>query len=133
MGDIMIVIDATDKLEGIASVADVIEFTCSVVDGTTTGSSEGKLSDSQTQIWDATAVTRILSLTLVNTHSAAVTVNVQKDPTDAGTLYRVIPKDLSLGIGYMLVFDGQRCTVLDASGRPFMQVTTKKMEQMKYL
>jgi len=97
MGDIMIVIDATDKLEGIASVADVIEFTCSVVDGTTTGSSEGKLSDSQTQIWDATAVTRILSLTLVNTHSAAVTVNIQKDPGDAGTLYRVMSKDLSLG------------------------------------
>lgn len=113
----MLNIDATDKIEGIASVADKVEFTCSVVDGTTVKSSEGLLSNSQTQIYLATAATRILSLTLVNTHTSAVTVNVQKDPTDAGTLYRIIPKDLSLGIGYMLLFDGQRCTVLDASGR----------------
>lgn len=113
----MINIDATDKIEGIASIPGVIEFTCSVVDGTTVKSSEGVLSDSQTQIYLATAVTRVLSLTLVNTHSSAVTVNVQKDPGDAGTLYRIIPKDLILGIGYMLVFDGQRCTVMDVSGR----------------
>lgn len=112
----MLNIDATDEIEGIASVADKVEFTCSVVDGTTVKSSEGLLSDSQTQIYLATGATRILSLTLVNTHTSAVTVNVQKDPTDAGTLYRIIPKDLSLGIGHMLVFDGQRCTVMDASG-----------------
>lgn len=112
----MLNIDATDKIEGIASVADKVEFTCSIVDGTTVKSSEGLLSNSQTQIYLAVAATRILSLTLVNTHTSAVTVNVQKDPTDAGTLYRIIPKDLSLGIGYMLVFDGQRCTVIDASG-----------------
>ena len=91
MGDIVINIDATDKIEGIASVASKIAFTFSGVDGTTVVSSEGLLSDSQTQIYLATAATRLLSLTLVNTHSAAVTVNVQKDPADAGTLYNIIP------------------------------------------
>ena len=112
----MINIDATDKIEGIASVASVIAFTFSGVDGTTVVSSEGLLAATQTQIYLATAATRLLSLTLVNTHSAAVTVNVQKDPADAGTLYNIIPKDLTLGIGYSLCFDGQRCSVMDANG-----------------
>jgi hypothetical protein len=119
----MLNIDATDKIEGIASVADKVEFTCSVVDGTDVKSSEGLLSNSQTQIYLAIAATRILSLTLVNTHTSAVTVNVQKDPADAGTLYRIIPKDLSLGIGYMLVSDGQRCTVMDTSGNIITSLT----------
>ncbi len=112
----MLIIDATDKIEGICSVDQVVEFTFSGVDGTTLVSAEGKLGDGQTQIYDATAATRVLSITLVNTHSSVVTVNIQKDPTDAGTLYRLIPKDLSLGIGYSMHFDGQRCSVLDASG-----------------
>lgn len=112
----MLNLDATDVLEGIASTTNVVEFTFSGVDGTTIVSSEGKLTNSQTEIYTAAAATRLLSLTLVNTHSSAVTVNIQKDPTDAGTLYRVVPKDVSLGIGYSLHFDGQRCTVLDATG-----------------
>lgn len=112
----MLNLDATDVLEGIASTTNVVEFTFSGVDGTTVVSREGKLTNAQTEIYTATAATRLLSLTLVNTHSAAVTVNIQKDPTDAGTLYRVIPKDLSLGIGYSIHFDGQRCTVMDPTG-----------------
>lgn len=114
----MLVLDPTDVLEGIASVADKIHFTFSGVDGLSIVSSEGLLSDSQTEIYTAIAATRLLSLILVNTHSAAVTVNLHKDPTNAGTLYDLLSHDLSLASGYSLYFDGQRCLVLDTSGQP---------------
>ena len=110
----MLNIDATDNLEAIASVTNVIDFTCSIVDGTTVGSSEGKVTDANTTIWTATAVTRVLSLTFVNTHSAAVTLTLNKDPGNVGTLYKLF--SISLGIGYSLVFDGARFAVFDASG-----------------
>ena len=110
-------LDATDVLEGIASVTNVVEFTFSGVDGTTVVSREGKLTNAQTEIYTATAATRGYLLTLVNTHSAAVTINIQKDPADAGTLYKfLVPKDLSLGIGYSLQTDGVRISVMNPTG-----------------
>ena len=110
----MLNLDSSDNLEGIASVTNVVEFTFSGVDGTTVVSKEGKLTDGQTTIHTAVGITRVYSLTLVNTHSAAVTVTVTKDPANAGTLYKLF--SISLGIGYSLVFDGARFAVFDANG-----------------
>ena len=110
----MLNLDSTDNLEGLASVTNVVDFTFSGVDGTTLVSSEGKLSDSQTTIRTASGILRIYSLTLVNTHSAAVTVTISKDPANAGTLYRLF--SISLGIGYAALFDGVRLSVFDALG-----------------
>ena len=110
----MINFDATDNLEGLASITNVVEFTFSGVDGATVVSKEGKLTTSQTTIHTAAGIVRGYSLTLYNGHSAAVTVTISKDPTDAGTLYRLF--SISLGIGYTLLFDGTRLVVLDTNG-----------------
>ncbi|MBT7080894.1 MAG: hypothetical protein HN929_05430, partial [Chloroflexi bacterium] len=115
----MICLDSSDTLEGGASVASVVDYTCHGLVGTTfTNIAQGQLSDTDpTVLYTAGAAISIVSVTMVNTHSAAVTVNLYLDPANAGTPRRMIPKDLSLGIGYSMHFDGQRCSVLDASGR----------------
>ena len=105
---------AGDKLEGIAGTANEVSYHISGVDGSTLIEASGFLGNAQTDLHDATAATRIYSVVLHNKDSSAITVTLQKDPSDAGTLY--IFFSLSLGAGYQLFFDGQRCTVLDASG-----------------
>ena len=111
----MFALAKTDTLEGIASVADVIEFNCTAIDGNTLGSSEGLLGIGQTNIWSAILVTQIISLVLVNKHSSAVTINIQKDPSNLGTLYRVIAKDLTLGVGEMAIFTGDNIVISDGT------------------
>jgi len=110
----MINLDQTDNLEGLASVTNVVEFTFSGVDGTTVVSKEGKLTTSQTTIHTATGIVRAYGLTLYNSHSAAVTVTISKDPGDAGTLYRIF--SISLGIGYTALFDGSKLSIIDTNG-----------------
>jgi len=112
----MIVLDILDRLEGKASVAAVVKFTCSVLEGREIKSSEGTLGTAQTEIWQASAATQIISLTLVNTHSSAVVINVQKKPKNKETLYNILPDDLSLGIGYMAVFGGQKLLISTTTG-----------------
>ena len=114
----MICLDNTDTLEGGASVANVVDYTVHGLVGTTfTNIAQGQLSDSNPSVlYTAGAAISIVSITLVNTHSAAVTVDLYLDPADAGTPRRLIPKTMTLGIGYSATFDGQRLTVQDASG-----------------
>ena len=52
----------------------------------------------------ASTDTIVRSIVLVNTNTTAEAVNLYFCP-NAGTSVRLIPKDLSLGIGYSLVFD----------------------------
>jgi len=112
----MINIDATDVLEGIASVDAVIKFTLSGHDSTSgVISKEGTVANTNTELYTAVGITRIYSVTFYNSHSAAVTITLNKDPANAGTLYPIFA--ISLGIGYSLVFDGARITVMDAQGR----------------
>ena len=114
----MICLDNTDTLEGGASVDAVIDFTVhGLVGSTFTNIAQGQLSDTDpTVLYTAGAAISIVSVIYVNTHSAAVTVNLYLDPANAATPRRMIPKDLSLGIGYSMHFDGQRCTVMDDNG-----------------
>ena len=114
----MVCLDNLDTLEGGASVDAVIDFTVhGLVGSTFTNIAQGQLSDTDPSVlYTAGAAISIVSVIYVNTHSAAVDVNLYLDPANAGTPRRMIPKDLSLGIGYSMHFDGQRCTVMDASG-----------------
>ena len=114
----MICLDNTDTLEGGASVAAVVDYTVhGLVGSTFTQLAAGQLSDTDPSVlYTAGAGISIVSVTLVNTHSAAVTVNLYLDPANGGNPRRLIAKDLSLGIGYSLHFDGARITVMDASG-----------------
>jgi len=114
----MICLDNTDTLEGGASVNAVVDYTVHGLVGTTfTNIAQGQLSNTNPSVlYTAGAAISIVSVIYVNTHSAAVTVDLYLDPANAGTPRRLIPKALTLGIGYSLHFDGQRCSILDASG-----------------
>ena len=115
----MICLDNTDTLEGGASVDAVVDYTVHGLVGTTfTNIAQGQLSDTDPSVlYTAGAAISIVSVIFVNTHSAAVTVNLYLDPANAGTPRRLLPKALSLGIGYSAHYDGARLTILDASGR----------------
>jgi len=115
----MICLNNTDTLEGGASVNAVVDYTVHGLVGTSfTQIAQGQLSNTNPSVlYTAGAAISIVSVIYVNTHSAAVTVDLYLDPANAGTPRRMIPKSLSLGIGYSAHFDGQRLTILDASGR----------------
>ena len=114
----MICLDDTDTLEGGASVTNVVDYTVHGYIGTAFANiAQGQLSDTDpTVLYTADQDISIVSVVFVNTHSAAVTVNLYLDPANAGTPRRLIPKALSLGIGYSMHFDGAKLAILDASG-----------------
>ncbi len=114
----MICLDNTDTLEGGASTTNVVDYTVHGLVGTTfTVIADGKLSDTDpTVLYTAGAAISIVSIILVNTHSSAVTCNLYLDSANGGNPRRMIPKDVSLGIGYSLHFDGQRISVMDPTG-----------------
>ena len=114
----MICLNNTDTLEGGASVNAVVDYTVHGLVGTAfTQIAQGQLSNTDPSVlYTAAAAISIVSIILVNTHSAAVTVNLYLDPANAGTPRRMIPKSLSLGIGCSAHFDGQRLTIGDPSG-----------------
>lgn len=108
-------LDTTDVLEAVASVDAVIKFTISGHDATDgVISNHGIVANTDTALYTAVGVARIYSVTFYNSHSAAVTITLNKDPADAGTLYPFF--SVSLGIGYSLLFDGINFSVFDASG-----------------
>ncbi len=113
----MLVIDNGDKIRGDASVAAVVDYTLHGLIGVTlTQLADGQLADAigdlYTSVEDGTALT---AMTITNTDSAPRTINIYLTP-DGGTARRLIPKDMSLGAGYSLIFDGQRFSVLDTTG-----------------
>ncbi len=114
----MICLNNTDTLEGGASVNAVVDFSVHGLVGTTfTNIAQGQLSNTNPSVlYTAGAAISIVSVIFVNTHSAAVTVDLYLDPANAGTPRRLIPKTLTLGIGYSMHFDGQRLSILDANG-----------------
>ena len=114
----MICLDNTDTLEGGASVDNVVDYTVHGLVGTTfTNIAQGQLSvTNPTVLYTAGAAISIVSVIYVNTHSAAVTVDLYLDPANAGTPRRLIPKALTLGVGYSAHFDGARLSILDAVG-----------------
>jgi len=114
----MICLDNTDVIEGGASVDDVVDYTIHGLVGTTfTQLAAGVLSDVLTAaLYTAGAAVSVVNITLVNTHAAAVNVTLRLDPADGGNPRYMIPKTVSLGIGYSLHTDGTKITVMDASG-----------------
>jgi len=114
----MVCLDNSDTLEGGASVDAVVDYTVhGMVSGAFTNIAQGQLSDTDPSVlYTAATDISIVSVIYVNTHSAAVTVNLYLDPTNAGTPRRMIPEALALQAGYSMVFDGQRCTVIDTNG-----------------
>jgi hypothetical protein len=114
----VICLNNLDTLEGGASVNTVVDYTVhGLVAGAFAVIAQGQLSNTNPSVlYTAASGISIVSIILVNTHSAAVTVDLYIDPANAGTPRRLIPKTLSLEPGYSLHFDGQRCVVLTNGG-----------------
>lgn len=115
----MIVLDSGDKIRGDAAAATVVDYTIHGFDRTNATwkqLSDGQLPSSTGDLYTSTSViTNVVSIILVNTDTSARAVNLFLLPS-GGTARRIIPKDLSLGVGYSLHTDGVTVSVYDASG-----------------
>lgn len=69
---------------------------------------DGQLAAAKATLYTVAASTQtiIKTITLVNTDTSARTVNLYIK-VSGGTSRRIIPKDLSLGVAYCLVFDDE--------------------------
>ena len=114
----MICLDNTDVIEGGASVNSVVEYTMyGLVGSTFTQLAAGVMNTTlDSVLYTAGAAMSIVSIVLVNTHIATVTVTLRLDPANSGNPKYIIPKTVSLGVGYSLHTDGARLTVIDANG-----------------
>jgi len=114
----MICLNNTDTIEAGASVDAVIDYTIhGLVSGAFTVIASGQLSDTDPSIlYTATENISIVSMTFVNTHSAAVDINLYIDSLNIGSPRRLIPKNISLEINYSLHYDGQRISVMNDNG-----------------
>ena len=122
----MLCLNNTDTLEGGASVDAVVDYTVHGFVGTTfMNIIQGQLSNTDPSVlYTAGATVNIMSIILVNTHTAAVMVNLYLDPTNVGTPRRLIPKNLSLRAGYSMVFDGARVMVLNTDGQILQKLSS---------
>jgi hypothetical protein len=113
----MLALDNGDKIRGDAAAATVVDFTLhGFVGSTATQLADGQLASSIGDLYTAGAAgIGVSSIVLVNTDSVARAVNLYLTPS-GGTARRLIPKDLSLGIGFSLITDGKTVTVINASG-----------------
>jgi len=114
----MIILDNGDKVRAYASAGAVVDYT--IYGMSPTGSflqlADGQLTASEADIYTSTGNGLIISaLILVNTDSAARTVNLFLQPS-GGTSRRVSPKDLSLGIGTSLHWSGDKCHIMTNTG-----------------
>jgi len=120
----MIALDNGDKIQGDGSTGAKVDYTLhGLVGSTVTQLADGQLADSTGDIYTASAAVAIIAMTLVNTDSSAITVNLYLLPS-GGTARRLIPVDLSLDAGYALVFDGQKFTVMDTDGQIITALTS---------
>lgn len=116
----MIVLNPGDSIRAYAAVASKVSYIISGRIGERLNNPQprlltaGLLSDSAASIHGPAPIhTRVDSIILVNTHTAAVAINIyiRHDGTD----YDVIPKSFSLPMSYMLSWDGVSMTVFGPS------------------
>jgi hypothetical protein len=117
----MLALDNGDKIQGDTTTASKVDYTIDGVVGTTTKTvtqqADGQLPASKGDLYtSSSAQTVVASITLVNTNTTAESVNLYLLPS-GGTARRLIPKDMALGVNYMMSFDGKRLVVMDDSGR----------------
>ena len=113
----MISLDNGDKLQGYTTTASKVDYTIQGVVGTTLSQqANGQLPNSIGDLYTASADSTVVAgLTLVNTNTSAEAVNLYMTPS-GGTARRIIPKDMSLGVGYSLIYDGNVMQVVNTDG-----------------
>jgi len=114
----MLALASGDKIQGDTTTASKIDFTINgVINSLVRQLADGQLPNSIGDLYTASSGgIGVASITLVNTNTTAENVNLYLLPS-GGTARRLIPKDMSLGVNYMMSFDGKRLTVMDDSGR----------------
>jgi hypothetical protein len=114
----MLVLNDTDLLQGDASSAAKVDYTLhGLVGSTLTKLGAGQLGNTPNgTLYTAGEIVVVTAITLVNTDTVACNVNLYIAPTGGSPSTRLIAKDLLLGAGYSLVFDGAKFTVMDISG-----------------
>jgi len=112
----MISLDSGDKIQGDGSTAAKIDYTISGLDANAIKQlADGQLADAIGDMFTADSADVVSTITLVNTHTSALTCNLYLTPS-GGTARRLIPKDLSLGIGYSLHTDGKEVVIMSPAG-----------------
>ena len=113
----MLALDNGDKIQGDTSTASKVDYVIHGVVGTTiTQLADGQLPSTAGDLYTSTAdATVIASMTFVNTNTSAEAINLYILPSGSSAR-RLIPKDMELGAGYMLTFDGIKMFVVDDSG-----------------
>jgi parallel beta-helix repeat protein len=119
----MISLDNGDKIQGDTTTASKVDYTIQGVVGTTlTQQANGQLPNTIGDLYTSTVNgTVVAGLTLVNTNTTAENVNLYLLPS-GGTARRIIPKDLSLGVNYSLIFDGNVIQVLNDKGEALYNI-----------
>jgi len=114
----MICLDDTDVIEGGASVDAVVDYQIHGLVGTTfTQLAAGVMGTTLTTVlYTAGAAISVVSIILVNKHTSAVNITLCLDPADGGNPRYLIPKTVSLGIGYSLHTDGTKFGIYNAKG-----------------
>ncbi len=114
----MLALDNGDKIQGDTTTASKVDYTIDGVVSSAIGQlADGQLPSSTGDLYTSGAdETVVASITLVNTNTSAEAVNLYLLPS-GGTARRLIPKDMSLGVNYMVSYDGKRLIVMDDSGR----------------
>jgi len=103
----MIVLEIGDKIQGVASVNSVVDFSLSGLDNNTLSLlSTGQISSSLADLYTADSVDVVKTLTFVNTHSDVVYLNLYVLPFE-GVARRILAKDLKLSIGTAIHTDGE--------------------------
>ncbi len=119
----MLALDSGDKIRGDAAAATKVDYTIHGLDNNAVKQlADGQLANSIDDLFTADSVDIVTSIILVNTDTSARAVNLYLTPS-GGTERRLIPKDLSLGIGYCLITDGSKLSVYDVNGS-LIQATT---------
>ena len=113
----MIALNNGDKLRADASVENKIDYTIhGIVADIPALLNDGQMAGTEADIYispsDSTMVTTIIC---VNTHTVAVTCNIYLK-SSGETSRRIIPKDIEIGIGQAMVFDGSRIFILGTGG-----------------
>ena len=112
----MITLDSGDKIRGDASAVTVVDYTIYGLDNKAFKQlADGQLDDSIGDLFTADSADVVTSIILVNTDSSARTCNLYLTPS-GGSARRLIPKDVSLGVGYSLHWDGAKVMVMNTTG-----------------
>ena len=113
----MIALDNADKIQGDSTTAAKVDYTIHGVVGTTiTQQADGQLPSTTGDLYTSGAdATVVAAISLVNTNTSAEYVNLYLLPS-GGTARRLIPEDLRMEAGDLILFDGRRMQVASSEG-----------------